>query len=139
MNSILESVIVFCACLFLVSAGTYFGIYLESRGIVNQCDFPIEGIDGVAGTGSMLPLVRPDTLFSFDVLNETDELLCGHDYVYKKEDGGRVIHQFVYENEKGELFFKGYNNAGYDEPITREQVIWHVTDYHFGGNYNETI
>lgn len=136
MNDVIRFFVILIGCMLLsvinFGLGVYVGFDLSKNNLV------YDGVGSVAGTGSMLPIVRPDTLYSFEILNSTDELLCGNDYVYRKEDGGKVIHQFVYENEKGDLYFKGYNNHGYDDPVKRDQVIWHVTDYHFGGKYNES-
>lgn len=82
-------------------------------------------VNGVTGSGSMLPLVTPETKVLKVRFNDT-EPKCGHFYSYSKPNSTRnTIHIYVYEGEEG-YYFKGINNRYWDDPIQVEQIEYEI-------------
>ena len=79
-----------------------------------------------SGSGSMTPLLYPDTITKNKKVVNGGPILCGHIYIYNKTGENKtnyVIHRFVYESNNGSVYMKGDNNQYMDEPISRNQII----------------
>jgi len=97
-------------------------------------------VGGVEGTGSMLPTITPDSQLIYMNFGFEERPLCGNMYVYTMNDENKsydIIHRFVYENQRGELYFKGDNNRIYDKPISRDQILRRVIGVNWGEDYGQ--
>jgi len=110
-----------CFLLILSISFVFFGVY-------RQEPIPVMELSrSVAGTGSMLPSVTPDTML--DTIKFKGNMKCGHAYIYSKNDTNTVVHRFVYEDAEGLLYFKGDNNQYWDDPINLSQIEEEVVGY----------
>lgn len=96
--------------------------HLEQKLTTYDYTIPSDEIGYVVGSGSMLPSMYPDTdIWMVDFNPSVDRVLCGQIYVYKKNNTN-IIHRFVYEDNKGNLYFKGDNNLLLDKPIKKSKI-----------------
>lgn len=79
---------------------------------------------GVTGSGSMLPMVNPDTIL--EKIKFEGQPKCGHVYVYQKNEDTTIVHRYVYEGKTGQYYFKGDNNQYMDAPINKSQILHEV-------------
>lgn len=130
-------------CFLIVLIFVSFGFYVYESGREDVGVEYVSGLEVVSSVGcssdSMgLTLDCNDTIYG-TVINGTDHLGAGNMYVYRKENGSRVVHRLVacVKSEKGlvvkdndcsgTLVFRGDNNL-IGELVNRSQI---ESDVHY--------
>lgn len=145
-------VVIMAACLIisisLIGLNQYFlnkaiEEFYDNEKQINQRVFDNYVIRGLAGSGSMKPIINKDVSPDIEVVNrnlsDSEPLYLGRVYTYKGKNDTLIIHRLVGIYNISETIyyvFLGDNNIIADDPVMREDIIEELVSINYDGVNN---